>query len=113
MQSWKTWLFSLVKVFKDSDFQVSYEHLNIASHDIVVMNSKSGLGMRGKRGGYTAMLIHGGFGPERLLANEQYVNVVKDFISNGKPVMASCHAGQLLIRYAAAPSPPGPRHALF
>lgn len=99
--------------FEDSEFQVPYEHLKKAGHEIDVMGSEAGVDVHGKRDGYAAhididaskaypdnydgMIIPGGFGPDRLRTDEKIVSFVKGFMSTGKPVAAICHGPQLLI----------------
>ena len=99
--------------FEDSEFQVPYEHLKKAGHEIDVMGSEAGVDVHGKRGGfaahvdidagsaypddYAALVIPGGFGPDRLRTNEKIVAFIIGFVSTGKPVAAICHGPQLLI----------------
>lgn len=99
--------------FEDSEFQVPYEHLKKAGHTIDVMGDEAGVDVHGKRGGfaahididargayphdYAALVIPGGFGPDRLRTNEKIVAFVEGFVSTGKPVAAICHGPQLLI----------------
>jgi protease I len=46
---------------------------------------------------FDAMLIPGGYSPDRLRVNEHVVKFVEEFVKSGKPVFAICHAPQLLI----------------
>jgi protease I len=46
---------------------------------------------------FDALLIPGGYSPDRLRVNEHVVKFVKEFVKSGKPVFAICHAPQLLI----------------
>jgi protease I len=46
---------------------------------------------------FDALLIPGGYSPDKLRAHENAVKFAKDFMESGKPVFAICHAGQLLI----------------
>ena len=99
--------------FEDSEFHLPYEHLKKAGHDIEVMGSEADVDVHGKHGSfaahtdmdaskaypddYDAMIIPGGFGPDRLRTDEKIVAFVKGFVSSGKPVAAICHGPQLLI----------------
>ena len=99
--------------FEDSEFQVPYERLKKAGHQIDVMGVKAGTDILGKRGDtaahvdiaaneaypdhYDAMVIPGGFGPDRLRTNDDIVSFIKGFMESGKPVAAICHGPQLLI----------------
>ncbi len=46
---------------------------------------------------FDALLIPGGYSPDKLRADEDAVRFVKDFVESGKPVFSICHAPQLLI----------------
>ncbi len=46
---------------------------------------------------FDALLIPGGYSPDKLRANEDAVRFVKDFVMSGKPVLTICHGPQLLI----------------
>ncbi len=46
---------------------------------------------------FDALLSPGGYSPDKLRAYEGPVRFVKEFMENGKPVFAICHAPQLLI----------------
>lgn len=99
--------------FEDSEFQVPYEHLKKAGYEIDVMGNQAGVDVHGKKDGiaahididaegaypddYIAMVIPGGFGPDRLRTNAAIVDFIKGFVSTGKPVAAICHGPQLLI----------------
>lgn len=51
---------------------------------------------------YDGLVIPGGTAPEKLRQNRAAVNLVRDFVSSGKPVAAICHGPQLLISAGAA-----------
>jgi len=46
---------------------------------------------------FDALLIPGGYSPDKLRIDEYAVQFVKEFVESGKPVFAICHAPQLLI----------------
>jgi protease I len=99
--------------FEDSEFQVPYEHLKKAGHDVDVMGIEADVDVYGKRNGYAAhidvaahaaypdhydaLVIPGGYGPDRLRTNPHVVDFVRAFMQSGKPVAAICHGPQLLI----------------
>lgn len=99
--------------FEDSEFQVPYERLKNAGHEVEVMGTEAGSEVQGKRGEvrahvdvsaedaspdrYDALVIPGGHGPDRLRTNAAVVSFVRSFMSLGKPVAAICHGPQLLI----------------
>jgi len=46
---------------------------------------------------FDAVIIPGGFGPDRLRANEKVLKFVRDMMNTGKIVAAICHGPQVLI----------------
>ena len=46
---------------------------------------------------FDALLIPGGFSPDKLRAHDEAVFFTKKFMESGKPVFAICHGPQLLI----------------
>jgi protease I len=42
------------------------------------------------------LVVPGGKSPEKLRLNQKVLRFVKDFDSQGKPIAAICHAGQVL-----------------
>jgi protease I len=48
-------------------------------------------------GDFDALLIPGGYSPDKLRVDEDAVRFARDFIQSGKPIFAICHAAQLLI----------------
>lgn len=46
---------------------------------------------------FDALLIPGGFSPDKLRADEQAVSFVGGFVKSGKPVFSICHGPLLLI----------------
>lgn len=99
--------------YEDSEFNVPLERLRAAGHTLDVIGSSAGETVRGKRGDsetriqvstaqadpvdYDALVIPGGFGPDRLRLDAHAVDFVRRFFDSGKPVAAICHGPQLLI----------------
>ena len=99
--------------FEDSEFQVPFDRLKHAGHEIEVMGIHPGSEVEGKRGQsfahidiaaqtafpdhYDAMVIPGGHSPDHLRTHQDIVNFVQGFMHTGKPVAAVCHGPQLLI----------------
>lgn len=99
--------------FEDSEFQVPYDRLRSAGHEIVIVGIEAGQVVKGKRGeseveveasadtlypeDFDAMVIPGGHGPDRLRMDEALVEFTRGFMETGKPVAAICHGPQLLI----------------
>ncbi len=46
---------------------------------------------------FDALLIPGGFSPDKLRAYEEPVEFVRSFVKSGKPIFMICHGPQLLI----------------
>lgn len=99
--------------YEDAEFSVPVERLQKAGHTLDIIGSHAGDTVRGKRGeseaeiqygagqarpeDYDALVIPGGFGPDRLRTDTQVVDFVRRFFDSGKPVAAICHGPQLLI----------------
>ncbi len=104
--------FLLADNFEDSEFRVPYDRLRQAGHESTVIGSEAGREVKGKQGEETfapevtpdqvspadfdALVIPGGYAPDKLRMDEGVVKFVKDVASSGKPVAAICHAGWLL-----------------
>jgi len=101
----------LEKDFEDSEFYVPYKRLKEEGAELTVVGLERGKMLKGKSEGYEvrveksfdevkpeefdALLIPGGYSPDKLRAHEQAVDFVKHF--EGKPIFAICHGPQLLI----------------
>jgi len=105
--------FLLGKDFEDSEFRVPYDRLREAGHEPVVIGSKAGVEVKGKKGNETfkvekapgdvraedfdAVVIPGGYSPDSFRMDPAIVDFLKGAAGAGKPVAAVCHAGSLLI----------------
>lgn len=103
----------LASDFEDSEFQQPYEAFLNAGHEVTVIGLKAGEVLKGKKGivtavaekefddvtpsDFDALLIPGGYSPDRLRAHDEAVVFVKAAMSASKPVMAICHGPQLLL----------------
>ena len=99
--------------FEDSEFQDPYEAFRQAGHDVTVIGLKANDPLRGKKGKVTAvtdtsfgdvsptefdaLLIPGGYSPDKLRAHDEAVVFVKSMMTSNKPVLAICHGPQLLL----------------
>lgn len=97
--------------FEDSEFYVPYNRLKDEGAELTIVGLERGKVLEGKSEGYRAkadrsfdevkpedfdaLLIPGGYSPDKLRAYEKPVDFVKGF--EGKPVFAICHGPQLLI----------------
>jgi protease I len=100
-------------MFEDSEYSEPTSAFVSAGHNVVNIGLNEGKTVKGKRGrekttiersitdvdvdDYDALLIPGGYSPDKLRVNEEAVDFVKQFVESGKPVFAICHAPQLLI----------------
>jgi len=105
--------FVLADLFEDSEFTVPYERIKEAGHDVTVVGRQAGQPVKGKRGeaeytpekgpdqvsaaDFDALVIPGGYSPDKLRMDEGVVKFVKAFFGSDKPVAAICHAGSLLV----------------
>jgi protease I len=104
--------FVLAEDFEDSEFRVPFDRLQAEGHEVTVVGVKAGESLRGKRGresatptmaidsasadDFDALVIPGGYSPDKLRTNERVVAFTRDVHRGGKPVAAICHAGWLL-----------------
>lgn len=103
----------LAEGFEDAEFQQPYEAFRKAGHEVVVIGLKSGEQIEGERGKvkarvektvsqvspqqFDALLIPGGYSPDKLRAEKPMVDFTRDFVDLGRPVFAICHGPQLLL----------------
>ncbi len=103
----------LANGFEDSEFRQPYDALKEAGHDVTIVGLQAGQELKGDKGRETAkaerafadvtpdqfdaLLIPGGFSPDRLRAHEAPVAFVKAFFEKRKPIMAVCHGPQIFI----------------
>lgn len=99
--------------FEDSEYQVPRERLEAQGHECVVVGREAGRRVTGKRGqveafvdavagslepaSFDALLLPGGWSPDRLRTEPELVALVRHIAVSGHPVAAICHGPQLLI----------------
>lgn len=99
--------------FEDSEYSEPCEAFKEAGHTLVHVGLKKNKIVKGKKKGtvvridesvadvsaedFEALLIPGGYSPDKLRAHDGPVEFVKEFMESGKPVFAICHGPQLLI----------------
>jgi protease I len=99
--------------YEDSEYSVPRERLRAAGHELVVVGTEAGKELGGKRGedsavvdatpsdvsadDFGALLVPGGYSPDKLRLHAGIVAFVRAFFDAGKPVAAICHGPQLLI----------------
>lgn len=103
--------FLLDDKYEDSEFRDPYDAVTGAGHEAVVLGLEKGKHVSGKKGDSTtieagpeaavvgdfdAVVIPGGFAPDKVRTDDQLVGLVRDAVAAGKPVAAICHAGWVL-----------------
>lgn len=100
-------------LFEDSEYTEPAGRFREAGHELVHIGLETGKTVKGKKEGtavyidkavkdvrvdeFDALLIPGGYSPDKLRVDEDAVNFAKNFVISNRPVFAICHATQLLI----------------
>ncbi|MFP4012882.1 MAG: type 1 glutamine amidotransferase domain-containing protein [Chitinispirillaceae bacterium] len=100
-------------MFEDVEYTAPVKAFREAGHQVTALGLSKGAKVKGKKEGtaveiqsevaesdpsrFDALLIPGGYSPDRLRAHEEPVRFVASFMKSGKPVLAICHAPQILI----------------
>ncbi|MFZ0614100.1 MAG: type 1 glutamine amidotransferase domain-containing protein [Desulfobacterales bacterium] len=103
----------ITDMFEDVEYTKPAEAFREAGHKLIHIGLKAGETVHGKKektpvkidkaikdvavNDFDALLIPGGYSPDRLRVDETAVKFAGDFVRSGKPVFAICHAPQLLI----------------
>jgi protease I len=103
----------ITDMFEDSEYSEPATAFKKAGHNLVHIGLKAGETVKGKKqatpveidkavkdvsvNAFDALLIPGGYSPDKLRVDEDAVRFAKQFVESGKPVFAICHAPQLLI----------------
>lgn len=103
----------ITDMFEDSEYTLPAEAFKQAGHSLTHIGLEKGSVVKGKKqqtpvnidmavsdakpSDFDALLIPGGYSPDKLRAHENAVKFTKDFFESGKPVFAICHGPQLLI----------------
>jgi len=103
----------ITNMFEDSEYSEPVNAFKKAGHKIIRVGLKEGEVVKGKKKGtlvkidkavtdvsvddFDALLIPGGYSPDKLRANEEAVKFTKEFTESGKPIFSICHGPQLLI----------------
>jgi protease I len=104
--------FIIDEMFEDSEFRVPYDRVKEAGHEPTVVGLEKNKKLEGKRGDETvtadagidqvqadsfdALVIPGGYSPDKIRTNEKMVAFTRSMFEAGKPVAAVCHAGWML-----------------
>ena len=103
----------ITDMFEDSEYAQPADAFKKAGHELIHVGLISGVTVKGmkqgtpvkvdkaaqevKVGDFDALLIPGGYSPDKLRVDDHVVRFVKEFVESGKPVCLICHAPQLLI----------------
>jgi protease I len=103
----------IADMFEDSEFTDPVEAFRRAGHTVITVGLEQGKTVKGKKegtevvvdaavrdvsiGDFDALLIPGGYSPDKLRADENAVSFTREFVESRKPVFLICHAPQLLI----------------
>lgn len=100
------------KGFEDVEYTKPVEAFRNAGHTVTVVGKAAGEEVTGKHGTavriersaaeikperFDALFIPGGHSPDNLRIDPAVVEFVREFVESGRPVLAICHAPQLLI----------------
>jgi protease I len=104
--------FILDDAFEDSELRIPYDRLRKAGHEVVVIGGGAEQKLKGKRGketirtdagidevspaAFDALVIPGGYSPDKLRADERMVEFTRAFARAGKLVAAVCHGPSML-----------------
>jgi protease I len=99
--------------FEDRELTGPLEALRAAGAVVTLVGSSAGTEYRGKRGtaivaadasagavhmkDFDALVIPGGYAPDRMRMRHAMVDLARDAVREGKPVAAICHGPQVLI----------------
>jgi protease I len=105
--------FIVEQMFEDSEFRFPYDRVREAGHEAVIVGSQASKTLKGERGkesittevavrevsadDFDALVIPGGYSPDRLRLDPEMVAFTRGFVSASKPVAAICHAGSMLV----------------
>lgn len=104
-------------MFEDAEFRVPYDRVREAGHDVVivglerdkVLTALHGAKITTERsigevdaGEFDALVIPGGYSPDKIRTDDGMVALVRQMFDAGKPVAAVCHAPWLLAEAGVA-----------
>ena len=105
--------FIVDEMFEDSEFRVPYDRLRTAGHEVAIIGREAGKQLQGKKNketiktersisevsadAFDALVIPGGYSPDKLRMDPKIVALTRDIFKAGKPLAAICHAGWMLV----------------
>ena len=103
----------LASEFEDSELKIPVERLRAAGYTVEIIGVKADEILKGHKGKETArvdlsiddvdvddyegLLIPGGYSPDKLRADDRFVEFVRAFDKTRRPLAAVCHGPQLLL----------------
>lgn len=103
----------LTDLFEDSEYTSPKEALEKAGHEIVTIGFEAGQTVKGKKDDtivtidkgiddvkpedFDALLIPGGYSPDKLRKDDRFLDFVRTFSEKKQPIFSICHGPQLLI----------------
>ncbi len=100
------------EMFEDVELRVPRDRLREAGHEVVLVGTEAGRRLTGKKreevvttevgiaevsaGEFDALVIPGGYSPDRLRTDPRMVLFTREMLETGKVVAAICHAGWML-----------------
>lgn len=103
----------ITDLFEDVEYSKPAQAFQKSGHQLVHLGLKKGKTVKGKANEtpvkidqavqsasadhFDALFIPGGYSPDKLRVDQEAVRFVREFVQSGKPVLAICHAPQLLI----------------
>lgn len=101
------------ELFEDSEYTEPVKAFKEDGHEIIHVGLETGKTVKGKKkdtpvvidrdldsvdvNDFDALLIPGGFSPDKLRAHDNAVRFTRDFVNSNKPIFSICHGPQLLI----------------
>lgn len=100
-------------MFEDSELRVPHDRLREAGHQVILVGLQQGKQIEGKQkkerltieraakdvraDEFDALVIPGGYSPDRLRMSLDMVRLTRDMFIAGKPVAAVCHGPWMLV----------------
>ena len=99
-------------LYEDSELTSPRDALDAAGVQVTIVGPVAGQRYNGKKGGvivadvaadavkpadFDALVVPGGYAPDKMRLRHAMVDLVRDVYAAGKPVAAICHGPQLLI----------------
>jgi protease I len=100
-------------MFEDSELRVPHDRLREAGHEVIIVGLQQGKRIEGKQkketltveraakdvraDDFDALVVPGGYSPDRLRTSLDMVRLTRDMFLAGKPVAAVCHGPWMLV----------------